>query len=183
MPVTIACPHCQRQLKVQDANLGRPVRCPACQQVFTAAEPPPPPVEEDVPDVSAFQVAETAPERAPRRREPDDPLDFEAPARRRALEDDEDDYDGGRPHRGGLILTLGILTLFFSLCCPLVCWIIGGIGLNMAGSDLRAMSRREMDRSGRGLTQTGKTLMNVGVAIGVANAVLGVILRLSGAFR
>lgn len=37
MLLTFPCPHCQRQLKVQEHLLGKSVRCPACKSVMTSA--------------------------------------------------------------------------------------------------------------------------------------------------
>jgi len=172
MPITIHCKSCQRPLQVQEAHLGKQVRCPACQQIFTAAAPPPAEPEEVVPDVSAFEIPEppdasVTPARPSQRRPPQDSLDFESETRRRPEENDEEQPEDVKPHRGGILLTMGILTLVFAFCCPPICWIIGGIGENMAGKDLRMMSLRRMDRSGRGLTQTGKTLMGVGIALSI----------------
>src|SRR5262245_54434063 len=58
MPVYVQCPQCERKLGVPDNLLGKRVKCPSCQTVFTAEEPggaaappppPPPPDEERVP--------------------------------------------------------------------------------------------------------------------------------------
>lgn len=56
------------------------------------------------------------------------------------------------PHRGGLILVLGVLG--FAVSCPVFClmaWVMGS-------SDLRLMRSGRMDRSGEGLTQVGQVL-------------------------
>ena len=57
-----------------------------------------------------------------------------------------------KPHRGGLILALGILS--FVLCGILTAipaWIMGH-------SDMKEMDAGSMDPAGRGLTQAGKIL-------------------------
>jgi hypothetical protein len=57
-----------------------------------------------------------------------------------------------KPHRGGLILALGILS--FVLCgvfTAIPAWIMGS-------SDIKEMDAGAMDPSGRGLTQAGKIL-------------------------
>jgi LSD1 subclass zinc finger protein len=36
MPLQVECPKCRRQLQLPDSVLGKPVRCSACQGVFTA---------------------------------------------------------------------------------------------------------------------------------------------------
>lgn len=55
------------------------------------------------------------------------------------------------PHRGGMILTLGILG--FLMCAPLslVAWLMGR-------NDLKKIRAGQMDRSGEGLTQAGMIL-------------------------
>lgn len=60
-----------------------------------------------------------------------------------------------QPHRGVLILVLGVLSL--TSCVPLgvVAWILGN-------RDLRAMREGRMDTSGRDLTQAGKICGIVG---------------------
>lgn len=78
-----------------------------------------------------------------------------------------------KPHRGTLILVLGILGLV--LCAPLgiVAWIMGK-------GDLREMDAGAMDPTGRSLTNAGKIcgliatiLMIVGVVIFLGLFVLG----------
>jgi len=53
------------------------------------------------------------------------------------------------PHRGGMILALGILGL-------LVCAVLGIIAWVLGNKDLEAMRMGIMDPSGRDLTQAGK---------------------------
>jgi hypothetical protein len=56
------------------------------------------------------------------------------------------------PHRGGLILVLGLLG--FIMTCPifsLLAWVMGS-------HDLAEMRAGRMDRSGEGLTQAGQVL-------------------------
>jgi hypothetical protein len=77
-----------------------------------------------------------------------------------------------KPHRGTLILVLGILGLV--VCGPLgiVAWVMGS-------GDLKEMDAGTMDPAGRGTTQAGKIcgiiatiLMILGVIIGIVMAVL-----------
>ncbi|MDG2385749.1 MAG: hypothetical protein P8N76_29045 [Pirellulaceae bacterium] len=58
---------------------------------------------------------------------------------------------GFRPHRGGQILTIGILSL---LCCNL----LGIAAWLMANADLQMMDKGAMDSAGRELTVAGKVL-------------------------
>ena len=71
-------------------------------------------------------------------------------------------------HRGILILALGILSLL--ICPPLgiAPWLIGN-------GDLRAMDAGTMDPEGRGLTQVGKILGIVSIAIFAIGLVVGVL--------
>lgn len=80
-----------------------------------------------------------------------------------------------KPHRGTLVLVLGILGLV--LCGPLgiAAWIMGS-------NDLREMDAGAMDPSGRGNTQTGKicgmiacVLMILGLIVGILVIGLGVL--------
>ena len=56
------------------------------------------------------------------------------------------------PHRGGLILALGILSFFI----PVFGLIMGGAVWSMASNDLRAMREGNMDPSGEGPTRVGQ---------------------------
>ncbi|MCD4700204.1 MAG: DUF4190 domain-containing protein [Phycisphaerae bacterium] len=54
-----------------------------------------------------------------------------------------------KPHRGTLILVLGILGLVVCVICGIIAWVMGN-------NDLREMAAGSMDRSGEGLTKAGK---------------------------
>jgi hypothetical protein len=56
-----------------------------------------------------------------------------------------------QPHRGGLILALGILGFILCQLLGPVAWILGK-------QDLQAMDAGQMDPEGRGLTQAGYIL-------------------------
>jgi hypothetical protein len=60
-----------------------------------------------------------------------------------------------RRHRGPIVMGLGIAGLVMFCVFPLG-WILGGIAVAVAASDLQDMSRGRMDRSGRGQTQIGR---------------------------
>jgi hypothetical protein len=66
--------------------------------------------------------------------------------------------DHPTPHRGGLVLVLGILGL-------VVCFVLGIFAWSMGNADLKAMQEGRMDPSGRDLTQAGKVCGMVGVII------------------
>lgn len=90
---------------------------------------------------------------------------------------------GAVPHRGSLILTLGILGvsmhilgmggMLFAPCCGLS---LVGMGLGipawvMGRTDLRQMAQGIMDSSGRGATQGGMVCGIVAVALTVVELV------------
>lgn len=160
MAETVACPSCQRQLQVPEQYLGQKVQCPECRHMFVAtttsvsAHPPP---------ASAPSPAGNTGTSKPRRY--DDDGDDETPRRRRDLDDDDDDFEEfhhpGRlrnrftPHRGGLILALGLVALIggASFCAPAV---IGPVAWALGSWDLREIREGRMDSAGAGMTQAGQ---------------------------
>jgi hypothetical protein len=89
------------------------------------------------------------------------------PAERRIRRRDGDDEDAGdfpgrrrdwEPHRGGLILALGILGL---VACPL----FGPFAWAMGNQDLTAMRARRMDPEGEGLTRAGEICGLIGTIL------------------
>ena len=79
--------------------------------------------------------------------------------------DDYDDAPAGRgvePHRGVLILVMGILGLVLS------CFIFGIIAWVMGKGDLDKMKRGVMDREGETLTRVGYILGIVSVVLTLA---------------
>lgn len=64
-----------------------------------------------------------------------------------------------RPHRGGMILALGILSIVLCFLCGIFAWV-------MANNDLREMAQGRMDPSGRGSTQAGKICGIIGTVLG-----------------
>ncbi|MDH4241094.1 MAG: DUF4190 domain-containing protein [Phycisphaerae bacterium] len=53
------------------------------------------------------------------------------------------------PHRGVVVLVLGILGIVVCFICGIIAWVMGN-------NDLRQMDAGTMDPTGRGLTQAGK---------------------------
>lgn len=79
-----------------------------------------------------------------------------------------------KPHRGTLILVLGILGL-------LVCQPVGIAAWLMGSADLKQIAAGTMDPEGKSLTQIGKilgiiavVLLVIGVVFGILAAVIGV---------
>lgn len=65
---------------------------------------------------------------------------------------------GVQPHRGVMILVLGILGIVLCFICGIVAWVMGN-------NDLRLMQAGQMDRSGEGLTKAGKICGMIGTIL------------------
>jgi hypothetical protein len=148
MAELIACPNCRRQLQVPAHYLGETVQCPECQHRFTAT-------------ASSVSTKPTAPA----------PVETGRTRTRERYDDDDDDDDDlddirirrlrhrrsdWEPHRGAMILTLGLVALVggMSFCgLPLV---IGPIAWLLGAWDLRAMRDGQMDPDGESMTRTGQ---------------------------
>ena len=147
MAEIVSCPACKRTLQVPESYFGQTVQCPECKHMFKA-EP------------QAASVQATPPPATPSNAGSDYPRAEDR--RRRSYDDDsEDDYRerrpirrGGVPHRGGLILGLGIAALILP-CAGVIC---GPMAWIMANSDLDEMRAGNMDSEGEGLTQAGRIL-------------------------
>jgi uncharacterized membrane protein len=74
-----------------------------------------------------------------------------------------------KPHRGTLVLVLGILGLI--ICAPLaiVAWILGA-------NDIKEMDAGTMDPAGRGTTNVGKILGIIGTILMIISIVVGILL-------
>ncbi|HUT46711.1 MAG TPA: hypothetical protein VMX36_10535 [Sedimentisphaerales bacterium] len=70
-----------------------------------------------------------------------------------------------RPHRGTLILVLGILGLVCCFISGIVAWVMGS-------SDLKEMAAGRMDTSGQGLTQAGKICGMISVILQIVGFVI-----------
>ncbi len=155
MTTIVNCPECRRALQVPENYFGQKVQCPDCKNTFVA-NPPEAAIQVAPPPAPGPASAPPAAEKQRRRDERDDD-DDDRRRRRDEHDDDNDDLDdlrlGGRrdqsldPDRGGLILTLGIVSLvlsFFSFMLYILpIWIIpvvlGIIGWVMGHRDMRAM--------------------------------------------
>lgn len=89
---------------------------------------------------------------------------------------------GLRPHRGGMLLTFGIIGLVVNLlscgCCALflpVGFVFSIMAWVMGRSDLQAMQRSEMDLTGYGTTNAAVVLGIIGVVLGGLAIVLTIL--------
>ena len=153
MAMTVVCPSCARKLNVPDNLMGELVKCPICGQNFrveTEAAAPVPEVQPLQPQTSSLPRREPV---APKEKD-DDPAAWDfTPVRRRDLE----------PHRGTLILVLGIL----SICVTCVGLILGPIAWIMGAADLKAIRAGRMDPMGQGTTKAGYICGIVGTCLQV----------------
>ncbi len=85
-----------------------------------------------------------------------------------------------KPHRGTLILVLGILSIVLTPCLSILgipAWIMGK-------NDLAAMDAGQMDPTGRSTTNAGRICGMIGtilLIVGMAAGVLLVLIRLGAA--
>jgi len=148
MPIELSCTGCGQTLRVGDEHAGKKARCPKCGTIAAV------PAEGDSP---AFASSEASPfDPGKPAAEPDNPFaDLPEPS--------PSPYQSPsgpvgvaptryyKPHRGGLVLTFGILGF---VCCGflgIAAWIMGS-------ADLKEIRAGRMDPSGQGLTQAGMIL-------------------------
>jgi LSD1 subclass zinc finger protein len=199
MPDVIDCPSCRRKLRRPEGVAGQLVRCPACAATFLptppaesppvdaeVVEPPPerprplggrePVLSLDDEEGPPQPVRGVPPPLLPLRPVPVPPGPAPAPSRaepppyasyriRRRY-----DYE---PHRGGLILTLGLLGLLLAPTCVLspVGLLLGLTAWVMGHNDLAKMRAEVMDPAGQGNTAGGR-------ACGLLATLLGGLLSL-----
>jgi hypothetical protein len=154
MSEIISCPSCQRKVQVPEALAGQDVQCPTCGATFVAQLPgmsPSPPASE--PWAAPSEQPDSWRDRPSGRRSP--PYNDRGEVGRYP-EDEDEPYGRHRqrdliPHRGALILTLGILAIF--LCSPLgiFAWVMGN-------TDMAQIRAGRMDPDGEGLTQAGRII-------------------------
>lgn len=70
-----------------------------------------------------------------------------------------------KPHRGAVVLVLGILGLVCCFICGIIAWVMGN-------NDLREMAAGTMDSTGRGLTQAGKICGMISVILQIVGFVI-----------
>jgi hypothetical protein len=211
MPTITECPSCNRKVRIPDQLSGATVKCPTCGAQFRAISPAPPdrPSQrgEVQPRPSARPAAEEAGEalrpcpycaelirpEAVRCRYCGEDLDETVVGDERDEEARPWERPGGlvrrdcESHRGGLLLTLGILSIASAIpglgttpcscCLPLgiagLAFGLIGVGLGITSGilgqgDLKRMHAGVMDPSGRGLTLSG-------VICGIVGAILSII--------
>ena len=168
MAIEFKCQNCQKTLRVADEFAGKKARCPNCQTILlvesdtetvepisvqpplSATSQPPAYGQTGTPNVSPFATGDSFGSPASQAAQ------YQSPAPRRSR---------GEPHRGGLVLGLGIAGI---TCC--VCVVPAVLALAIGLLDLKAMKEGRMDDEGHGLTLAG-TIMG-GIVTGLAVLVL-----------
>jgi hypothetical protein len=169
MSEIISCPSCKRKVQIPQTLAGQDVQCPTCGATFVAQLPG-----------AAAPSGGGAPERWETTERPASWSD-QPPAREAPPYDDWGDYgrpppdDYGRvggyrrrdfaPHRGALILTLGIIGIVLCNLTAPIAWIMGN-------TDITEIRGGRMDPEGEGLTQAGRILGMVGTALLVLSVCL-----------
>jgi hypothetical protein len=172
-------------MTVPDSLLGQSVRCPECGCLFqTTAEgkaikpeprepvadsPAPVPTITPLPNtIACLACHESIPADALRC-----PFCDEDPRRADRLDDAPNRFIRRDvvPHRGNIILLLGILSLVgigLGVCCPLLTAFGVGVGAGawmMGNTDLRRIANGEMDPGGEGSTNAGRICGIIGVIL------------------
>ena len=177
MPEVLSCPKCERKLQVPETLMGQDVQCPTCGATFLA-QLGGSTVASGAQSSPAQPSSSRALDRSSRRR-PSYDDDDDRPRRRPDDDDEDDDYRDSRrirrrrrhdyePHRGSLIMTLGIISLFFAHL------ILGPIAWIMANHDLEAMRQGKMDPEGESATNTGRICGMISTILGIVGIVVAI---------
>jgi hypothetical protein len=162
MPEMIKCARCGAPLRLPEEFFGREVRCPSCQETFTANLPaqavaPPMPLDEPRERPSPY----------PDPRDDEDDEEAARRARRRRAYDEARRYgERVEPHRGGTILGMGIASLCL-FCIPALALALGIAAAVMAHNDLAKMRDGRMDPAGHGKTVAGQICGIIGPILAV----------------
>jgi len=154
------CTGCGQTLRVGDEHAGKKARCPNCGAIAsvppTDAAPPTPAAERPFADTDYVGESTNPFADVPG----SSPNPYQSPSTVKPVR-----YQ--KPHRGGTILTLGILGI---VCCgPLgiAAWVMGS-------SDLKEIRAGRMDPSGRGLTQAGMVVGIIATVLLIISALFQV---------
>lgn len=129
MAIEFSCSQCGATLRVPEQHAGKMAACPNCKSVNS------------IPEASTIAAATPIAASANVYAKPVPNNPYGTPGYPAAHQ---------TPHRGGLILALGIVSLMcnFMLIPSILAWVWGR-------SDLQQIRAGQMDRTGEGLTQAG----------------------------
>jgi len=186
MDEIITCSNCGKSLSLPDSLRGQAVECPLCKTQFVvgaSSQVKPPPLPSPSSPSMPMGSAPSRPDEhgsaswpepnLRRRDEEGDDWDSDFDRRRRSVRRDFE------PHRGALILTLGIVSIGCAVVgffCPLTAIpgvIVGPIAWVLGSKDLTAIQENRKDPDGRGLTQAGWICGIVGTILNGCAVILG----------
>ena len=178
MPIEFNCHVCGKLLRTSEAKAGKTAKCPGCGESLSVPQAEVAPDDYDSDDAGGSGLDEFDAPAAPSTRSDATkscPMCGEqirrAASRCRFCGEDVDDRYSSRsssysqPHRGAMLLTFGILSLF-------VCQIFGIVAWVMANGDLQEMKAGRMDPEGEGLTKAGKIISIVSLSLTAAMLLL-----------
>ena len=173
MPIELPCPGCGQTLRVADEHAGKKARCPSCGTISEVPWP-----SSEVQPASEPPSASHGPLPGPSSSTPDlNPFaDLPEPGANPYASPTAPTLGSGtsgRPHRGGLILTFGIIGI---LCCMpfgIAAWVMGA-------SDLAEIRAGRMDPAGESTTRVGMILGIVSVGFAILWVILNVGLLVVG---
>jgi hypothetical protein len=155
MHETINCPGCRRKLQIPETLVGKDVQCPTCSTTFQASLDPTPEPRRPAPDSPEYREEPAGrPSTRSRRRRYDEDDDFDEDRVRRRRRDVE-------PHRGSLVLVLGIL----SIVLPFVGLVLGPIAWILGSQDLSEIHAGRMDPEGEGTVSAGRICGIIGTIL------------------
>jgi len=76
-----------------------------------------------------------------------------------------------KPHRGAVVLVLGILGIVVCFICGIIAWVMGN-------NDLREMDEGLMDPTGRGITQAGKICGMISVILVIVGTAIWLLIAM-----
>ncbi|MGB1928949.1 MAG: DUF4190 domain-containing protein [Mariniblastus sp.] len=130
MAIQFPCMHCSTILRIDEKHIGKQARCPQCQTLNLVSE--------------NMQFSTGDSEQSEPSSSPSNPYSskFSPPP--------ATPIRNLQPHRGGLILGLGIASIVCNVCClpGILAWIFGK-------QDMRQIDQGSMDPEGRSMTQVG----------------------------
>ena len=164
MAIEFECEHCNTTLRVSDKHAGKRAKCPKCQAVNLIQPRQSSPVgfdaPEPVPPQPSYQESGGSIESY---------FNEDSPAAVTTTKAMLNPYAAGsagavggysQPHRGPMVLTLGILSLVCNIMLVpgIMAWILGR-------ADLKAIDAGRMDPEGRGMTMAGMVLGIIGTVL------------------
>jgi hypothetical protein len=170
MSIELNCTGCGQMLRVADEHAGKKARCPACGtivEVPSSAADLPPGGDSSSPFAGPFEPASKPNPFADRPEQTPNP--YSSPSQPAVS-------PGGyqRAHRGGMILTFGIIGVLCCMPLGIAAWVMGA-------SDLAEIRAGRMDPAGMDTTRVGMILGMVSVGIAVLSVLAQVLMLGIGA--